>query len=637
MCVLVLIVIILGLCILPSTPFATPEPLVDISPDFTYFDGDRRDPVVWDQPQPQPMLCWSIVAVVRPSAGASGIGMTVVTNDLAGWNDDVLFGICPEWANISPAWKWAVIHQDSDSTARTKAVVAQQSTVGDTTYHIAATSDGEYLRFYVNGRPATCPTQKEGAGLNFGDATTYIGGSAIGGGLRYFTGYITSVKIYDTALTDEDIAVLAIGEGLLDQSAVGCRCYADNIKVDGAQVRVMTSIDFVNGFEVITDLANDRFVYRTEGAIGWEASVDLVPTRLDGQHSITWSDAVSPPRYFVADTEHDRVVSFESLTDSTVHSETDSIAGTFLRRPHDLEFDPASGYFYGVTAPLPGYDPDTLPKILFRFRDIGINEGVLAMASPGTANSDFYMRSLSVINDTVYVINSFGPGSRPQVFQINDFDTADTTIYTAHSSFTADLQDIEFHNGWWYGTGNIDIARNIGPLVARWRTWADFKDTTWEDLSDLVYRCEDYSEVDSSHAYFLTQWNERLFFTVFHNSEGNRQDRVYEIVDPDSVDASVDMIPETTPRYSLRSCPNPFNATTEIRYTVPEDGHVQLAIYDVSGRLVATLVDRYEVAGDHATVWDGRESARAATASGVYFLRLKVDGEVWTGKIILPR
>jgi hypothetical protein len=185
------------------------------------------------------MLNWSIVAVVRPSAGASGIGMTVVTNDLGGWNDDVLFGICPEWSNISPAWKWAVIHQDSDSTARTKAVVAQQTTVGDTTYHIAATSDGEYLRFYVNGRPSTCPTQKEGARLNFGDTTTYIGGSAIGGGLRYFTGYITSVKIYDTALTDEDIAVLAIGEGLSDQAALGCRCYVDNIKVEGLQVRMV--------------------------------------------------------------------------------------------------------------------------------------------------------------------------------------------------------------------------------------------------------------------------------------------------------------------------------------------------------------------------------------------------------------
>ena len=120
--------------------------------------------------------------------------------------------------------------------------MAQQSTVGDTTYHIAATSDGEYLRFYVNGQLATCPTQKEGASLSFGDSTTYIGGSAIGGGLRYFTGYITSVKIYDTALTAEDIAVLAIGDGLLDQAALGCRCYVDNIKVAGDAVRTVTSI-----------------------------------------------------------------------------------------------------------------------------------------------------------------------------------------------------------------------------------------------------------------------------------------------------------------------------------------------------------------------------------------------------------
>jgi hypothetical protein len=616
---------------------ANPEPLVDVCPDPSDFDGHRRDPVVWDHPQPQPMLTWSIVAVVRPSAGASGVGMTVVTNDLGGWNDDVLFGICPEWSNISPAWKWAVIHQDSDSTARTKAVVAQQNTVGDTTYHIAATSDGENLRFYVNGRLATCPTQKEGARLNFGDATTYIGGSAIGGGLRYFTGYITSVKIYDTALTDEDIAVLAIGEGLLDQAALGCRCYVDNIKVAGDTVRTVTSIDFVNGYEVITDLTNNRSVYRPEGAIGWQVAAGLEPVPLDGHHSITWSDAVSPPRYFVADTEHDRIVSFESLTDSTVYSRADSIAGTFLRRPHDLEFDPAGGYFYGVTAPLPGDDPDTLPKILFRFRDIGIDEGVLAMASPGTPNGDFYMRSLSVVDNTVYVINSFGPGSRPQVFKINDFDTADTTVYTAHPTFLADLQDIEFHKGWWYGTGNIDIARNIGPLLARWRTWADFEGTTWEDLSGLVYCHEDYAVVDSSHAYFLTRWDERLFFTVYHNKWLNKQDRVYEIVAPDSVVASVDVIPAGTSGFDFRSHPNPSNKATEIRYRVPADGYVQLTIYDVSGRLVATLVDQRQICGDQTVVWDGREAAGVATASGVYFVRLKVNGEVRTGKIVLSR
>jgi hypothetical protein len=282
-----------------------------------------------------------------------------------------------------------------------------------------------------------------------------------------------------------------------------------------------------------------------------------------------------------------------------------------------------------------------LPKVLFRFRDLGIGEGILEMASRGTDNDSFYMRSLSVIDDTVYVINSLGPGSRPQVFKINDFDTADTTIFTAHPSFAADLQDVDFHNGWWYGTGNIEIAKYVGPLLARWRTWADFEGETWHDLSDLVYYHEDYAPVDSSHAYFLTRWDGRLFFTVYHNKWPNRQDRVYEIVTPDSVAASVDLIPDVippeAPHFGIRSYPNPFNATTEIRYVVPADGYVHLAVYDVSGRMVATLVDRYENAGYHAVEWNGREPAGAPAASGAYFARLKVGGEVWMGKIILPR
>ena len=82
--------------------------------------------------------------------------------------------------------------------------------------------------------------------------------------------------------------------------------------------------------------------------------------------------------------------------------------------------------------------------------------------------------------------------------------------------------------------------------------------------------------------------------------------------------------------------PNPFNPTTSIEYAVAEQTHVRLRIYDVSGRLVRTLVDEPKAPGTvHVTVWDGRDAWGGAVASGVYFYRLETRVLTQTKKMVL--
>ena len=64
----------------------------------------------------------------------------------------------------------------------------------------------------------------------------------------------------------------------------------------------------------------------------------------------------------------------------------------------------------------------------------------------------------------------------------------------------------------------------------------------------------------------------------------------------------------------------------EIRYAVQARGHVDLAIFDVQGRRVATLVREELEAGEHTRAWDGKDRSGRAVASGVYFVRLRVTG-----------
>ena len=83
--------------------------------------------------------------------------------------------------------------------------------------------------------------------------------------------------------------------------------------------------------------------------------------------------------------------------------------------------------------------------------------------------------------------------------------------------------------------------------------------------------------------------------------------------------------------------PNPFNPTATISFSLPEAADVELAVYDVRGRLVTVLESGRHDAGPHATVWHGTDSTGRQVGSGVYFVRLIADEEVATRKMVLVK
>jgi hypothetical protein len=95
-----------------------------------------------------------------------------------------------------------------------------------------------------------------------------------------------------------------------------------------------------------------------------------------------------------------------------------------------------------------------------------------------------------------------------------------------------------------------------------------------------------------------------------------------------------------TPRPSgLIGCyPNPFNPNTIIIYNMAKKGPVHMAIYDVSGRLVRTLLEGEVIeAGRRSARWDGMNSRGAPVASGTYFCRMKCTVGESSIKLIMLR
>ncbi|MCX6641254.1 MAG: T9SS type A sorting domain-containing protein [bacterium] len=76
--------------------------------------------------------------------------------------------------------------------------------------------------------------------------------------------------------------------------------------------------------------------------------------------------------------------------------------------------------------------------------------------------------------------------------------------------------------------------------------------------------------------------------------------------------------------------PNPFNLSTTISYELPEAGFVKLSVYDVSGRLVTTLINGWREAGNHEVTFDG-----SGLAAGVYVYRLQAGEYTGVQKMVL--
>jgi hypothetical protein len=83
--------------------------------------------------------------------------------------------------------------------------------------------------------------------------------------------------------------------------------------------------------------------------------------------------------------------------------------------------------------------------------------------------------------------------------------------------------------------------------------------------------------------------------------------------------------------------PNPFNPETEIKYALPKDCHVTLAIYNILGEKVKVLVDEQQSAGYRRACWDGKSDKGEEVASGVYFYRLETKEFSQVKKMMLVK
>ncbi len=102
-------------------------------------------------------------------------------------------------------------------------------------------------------------------------------------------------------------------------------------------------------------------------------------------------------------------------------------------------------------------------------------------------------------------------------------------------------------------------------------------------------------------------------------------------------ESDISAVPEAELSARLgQNYPNPFNPTTRIDFSLEKPGMVDLAVFDVAGRLVRTLVSQDMAAGDHHVTWNGTSNSGSPAGSGQYFYVMKTaEGRVTRSMVLL--
>ena len=104
-------------------------------------------------------------------------------------------------------------------------------------------------------------------------------------------------------------------------------------------------------------------------------------------------------------------------------------------------------------------------------------------------------------------------------------------------------------------------------------------------------------------------------------------------------DVAVDETPDTHLSgpidFLYQSRPNPFRGTATIRFNLAGETPVDIAIYDVSGRMVKTLMDGVGDQGENTVVWDGTDNGGNRVGSGIFWVKMSTPSYESTKQMVV--
>jgi hypothetical protein len=83
--------------------------------------------------------------------------------------------------------------------------------------------------------------------------------------------------------------------------------------------------------------------------------------------------------------------------------------------------------------------------------------------------------------------------------------------------------------------------------------------------------------------------------------------------------------------------PNPARDGSRLAFELGRPANVHAAVYDLAGRQVKVLAAGMHAAGPHELAWDGRDDTGRSVSPGLYFYRVRIDGQTESRKVVLTQ
>jgi hypothetical protein len=187
----------------------------------------------------------------------------------------------------------------------------------------------------------------------------------------------------------------------------------------------------------------------------------------------------------------------------------------------------------------------------------------------------------------------------------------------------------------WYGHSTVDA---YGTVTIPYGTFPCLRECSFDTCAMTTFYLGTpiYGDTITHISYKFVAENYGGVVCIFsHADETNPNYTDAEILER-ITNFSVGIEEFTTIHKNTFSCyPNPFSDCVEMNYALTNPSHVELTIYDSSGRLVKTLLDQHQQLGNYSIQWSGKNEAGNPLPNGVYLYRLKIDNTVSTGKVLL--
>ena len=184
-------------------------------------------------------------------------------------------------------------------------------------------------------------------------------------------------------------------------------------------------------------------------------------------------------------------------------------------------------------------------------------------------------------------------------------------------------------------TGLMATAVDIGIVL----TWDfspddDFQYFTLEKSSDSDFTdYESFETIDTAFTDMEYEMNETYFYRIVAVDYAGNISDYSETVEVNVLSLGINQIPQVFALH--QNYPNPFNPTTQITYDLPEDALVNVTIYDMTGRLVNTMVNMEQNAGYKSIQWNATNNLGQPVAAGLYLYTIQTGEFRQMKKMIL--